>query len=103
MLTSDRRHFLRLTGLSALAGTAAFSQAAGLSAIPFATPVRFPGPLQPGAVIGVTSPSAGVKPGFRPRMRYAYRTLERMGHDLPPEYWGQIVEGVSGAVTRAAD
>jgi pimeloyl-ACP methyl ester carboxylesterase len=31
------------------------------------------------------------------------RTLERMGHDLPPEYWGQIVEGVSGAVTRAAD
>ncbi len=31
------------------------------------------------------------------------RTLERMGHDLPPEYWAQIVEGVTAAVARGAD
>ncbi len=29
------------------------------------------------------------------------RTLDRMGHDLPPEYWPQIVDGVASAVARA--
>jgi pimeloyl-ACP methyl ester carboxylesterase len=29
------------------------------------------------------------------------RTLERMAHDLPPEYWSQIVDGVAAAVARA--
>lgn len=82
MLTSDRRQFLRLTALSALAGTAAISQTAGGSATTSVSPVRFPKPLQPGDIIGVTSPSAGVKPGFRPRMRYAYQTLERMGYTI---------------------
>lgn len=29
------------------------------------------------------------------------QTLERMAHDLPPEYWPQVVEGVAEAVRRA--
>jgi len=29
------------------------------------------------------------------------RTLERMAHDLPPEYWPQVVDGVAAAVRRA--
>ena len=82
MLSSDRRHFLRLTGLSMLAGASMARAAARGSGASPVTPIRFPGPLEPGDVIGVTSPSAGVKPGFGPRMRYAYRTLERMGYTI---------------------
>ena len=30
-------------------------------------------------------------------------TLERMGHDLPPEYWDRIVEGAAVAIGRGSD
>ena len=41
--------------------------------------MRFPAPLRRGAVMGITSPSAGVKPQLEPRMRFAYGILANLG------------------------
>lgn len=46
------------------------------------TPIAFPRALRKGDLIGVTSPSAGVKPAMRPRMRFAYRHLRRLGYRI---------------------
>jgi len=32
-----------------------------------------------------------------------FRLLERMGHDLPPEYWARVVAGLADNLARAAD
>ncbi len=42
--------------------------------------VRFPRPLRPGDTIGVTAPSSGVRPSFRPRLDAAVRSLEERGY-----------------------
>jgi pimeloyl-ACP methyl ester carboxylesterase len=30
-----------------------------------------------------------------------FRALDGMGHDLPPQYWDRVVDGIAGAVTAA--
>lgn len=82
---TTRRAFLHYGGLAALAGSAglihpAALAAQGLTASAGPQPIRFPRPLPPGAVFGITSPSAGVKPQLRPRMQFAYQTLQRLGY-----------------------
>jgi muramoyltetrapeptide carboxypeptidase len=44
--------------------------------------IRFPAPLCPGDLIGVTSPSGGVGPELRPRLDTATRTLEERGYQV---------------------
>ncbi len=84
-MSTDRRQFLRLAGigilggatggsLSGLAGCGAQSGEIGSQRI------RYPAPLRRGAVMGITSPSAGVKPQLEPRMRFAYGTLAQLGY-----------------------
>lgn len=45
-------------------------------------PIRFPRPLVPGDLIGVTSPSAGVPPEMQPRLEVALESLRRRGYDV---------------------
>ena len=42
--------------------------------------MHFPRPLQAGDTIGVTAPSSGVRPSFRPRLDAAVRSLEARGY-----------------------
>lgn len=42
--------------------------------------MRFPRPLQPGDRIGVTAPSSGIQPSYRPRLDAAVRSLEDRGY-----------------------
>lgn len=44
--------------------------------------MRFPRPLRPGDTIGVTAPSSGIRPSYRPRLDAAVRTLEQRGYDV---------------------
>lgn len=44
--------------------------------------MRFPRPLQPGDTIGVTAPSSGIGPSYRPRLDAAVRSLEERGYDV---------------------
>jgi muramoyltetrapeptide carboxypeptidase len=44
--------------------------------------VRFPKPLQPGDRIGVTAPSSGVQPAYRPRLDAAVASLEARGYEV---------------------
>ena len=68
----DRRTLLTATALTVLAP--------GLPAAAAPTPIRFPQPLRKGDLIGITSPSAGVKDSLRPRMRFAYQRLSALGY-----------------------
>lgn len=80
-MTTSRRDFLRIGGLAAMAGSAGILHPA--EQMPVGEEIkrlRFPGPLRSGDVIGITSPSAGVKPALRPRMQFAYQTLIRLGY-----------------------
>lgn len=84
-MDTSRRHFLRLGGLATMAGSAGIVRsplldAEPLAASPGARSLRFPRPLRSGDVMGITSPSAGVKPALRPRMRFTYQTLNRLGY-----------------------
>ena len=45
-------------------------------------PVRYPQPLQPGDVIGVTAPSSGVATELRPRLEFCVDHLRRLGYDV---------------------
>lgn len=44
--------------------------------------MRFPSPLQPGDTIGVTAPSGGIRPSYRPRLDAAVRSLEKRGFSV---------------------
>lgn len=86
-MTLDRRQFLHLVGLTTLGGaTGAVGLGAGLtgcgtqSHAMTAQPIRFPPPLQPGNLLGITSPTAGVKAALGPRMGFAYATLGSLGY-----------------------
>jgi muramoyltetrapeptide carboxypeptidase LdcA involved in peptidoglycan recycling len=68
----DRRTFLTAAALTTLA------PAMPATAAP--ATITFPQPLRKGDVIGITSPSAGVKDVLRPRMRFAYRHLRGLGY-----------------------
>lgn len=85
MLSANRRQFLRLAGIGVFGGATAvvLSELAGCGAHSGqiqSKPIRFPGPLQPGDVLGISSPSAGVKQQLEPRMRFAYGVLEDLGY-----------------------
>ncbi len=43
-------------------------------------PIRFPAPLAPGDLIGVTAPSSGVAPPLQPRLDFALEDLRRRGY-----------------------
>src|SRR5690606_33881791 len=84
-MDTSRRHFLRLGGLATMAGSAGIVRsplldAELLAASPAARSRRVPGPLPSGDVLGSTSPSAGVEPALRARMRSTYRTRDRRGY-----------------------
>ncbi|KRF17766.1 peptidase S66 family protein [Nocardioides sp. Soil797] len=44
--------------------------------------IRFPRPLEPGDLIGVTSPSAGVQAEMQPRLEVALESLRSRGYDV---------------------
>ena len=44
--------------------------------------VRFPAPLRPGDLIGVTAPSSGVSDKLRPRLEFAAEVLRDRGYDV---------------------
>lgn len=91
----------RRTLLTAAALTLA---APGLPALASPQPISFPRPLRRGDLIGVTSPSAAVKPALRPRMRFAYQHLRALGYRVKEGtcLWGS---GLMSAPprTRAAE
>ena len=60
--------------------------------------IRYPAPLEPGARIGVTSPSAGVQESMRPRLDFAIDSLRRKGYDV---VIGDCMDG-SGVVSASA-
>jgi len=45
-------------------------------------PVRYPAPLRPGDLVGVTSPSSGVPADLRPRLAFCVEDLHRCGYDV---------------------
>ncbi len=68
----DRRTFLTAAVLTTLAPAMPTAAAA--------VTIGFPPALRKGDLIGITSPSAGVKDTLRPRMRFAYRHLRSLGY-----------------------
>jgi muramoyltetrapeptide carboxypeptidase LdcA involved in peptidoglycan recycling len=44
--------------------------------------LRFPAPLRPGDLVGVTSPSSGVPTELRPRLDVAVRTVRERGFEV---------------------
>jgi muramoyltetrapeptide carboxypeptidase len=73
----NRRDFLKLT-----AGTLALGVASsyGLPAAHGTGPIRFPRPLQRGATIGITAPSAGIGPELAPRVDFCLAKLRSLGY-----------------------
>ena len=68
----DRRTFLAAAAMTLAAPS--------VPAVAKPSPITFPPPLRRGDLIGITSPSAGVKPAMRPRMHFAYRHLRALGY-----------------------
>ncbi|MEO7752594.1 MAG: S66 peptidase family protein [Terracoccus sp.] len=46
------------------------------------SPIRYPAPLRPGDVIGVTAPSSGVEDELWPRLEVAVRSLQERGYEV---------------------
>lgn len=61
-------------------------------------PVRCPAPLQPGDLIGVTSPSSGVPADLRPRLDFCVADLRRRGYEVVV---GECMDG-EGVVSAPA-
>ncbi|MGD8150876.1 S66 family peptidase [Ornithinimicrobium sp. Y1694] len=64
--------------------------------------VRFPRPLQPGDLVGVTSPSSGVPDALRPRLEVALTTVRAHGFEVEV---GECMDGrghVSATVEQRA-
>jgi len=62
--------------------------------------MRFPAPLRPGDVIGVTSPSAGVSDELRPRLDFCVADLRRRGFEVEV---GQCMDGTGPTSAPAAE
>lgn len=108
-MLEDRRRFLRTAaaavGSGATAGVAPILAGCGAEAsAPTSEAVRFPGPLHPGDVLGITSPTAGVKAVLRPRMQFAYQTLQALGYPIREGncLWGETLLSAP-APDRAAE
>lgn len=80
-----RSDFLKLAGLTG-AGAALATAGAGAAADAGASSrtrrasVRYPRPLRPGDLIGVTAPSAGVGPDIEPRLDFCLGFLRSQGY-----------------------
>ena len=61
---------------------------------------RFPAPLRPGAVVGVTSPSAGVPAELRARLDVAVESVRSRGYDVVV---GECMDGARHVSAPAAD
>jgi muramoyltetrapeptide carboxypeptidase LdcA involved in peptidoglycan recycling len=70
----DRRTLLKASALAAVMGVASPAVAAQ------PIQIAFPPALKKGDLIGITSPSAGVKESLRPRMEFFYQNLRRLGY-----------------------
>jgi muramoyltetrapeptide carboxypeptidase len=84
-ISFNRREFIKAAGAALLASGAISSGCGTSSENTSNSVIRFPQPLKPGDIIGVTSPSAGVSPEIKPRMDFCYDYLRSLGF--------QIVEG----------
>ncbi|QFG68647.1 S66 family peptidase [Ornithinimicrobium pratense] len=62
--------------------------------------LRFPAPLRPGDLVGVTSPSSGVQTELRPRLDVAVRTVRQRGFEVEV---GRCMDGSSHISAPAAD
>lgn len=62
--------------------------------------LRFPAPLGPGDVVGVTSPSSGVSEDLRPRLEVALDTVRRRGFEVE---LGACLDGASHVSAPAED
>lgn len=62
--------------------------------------MRYPAPLRPGDVIGVTSPSSGVPDDLRPRLDFCVADLRRRGFEVEV---GRCMDGSGPASAPAAD
>jgi len=63
-------------------------------------PVRYPAPLRPGALIGVTAPSSGVPADLRPRLAFCVEDLRRRGYEVVV---GDCMDGEGVVSAPAAD
>ena len=62
--------------------------------------MRYPAPLRPGDVIGVTSPSSGVPDNLRPRLDFCVADLRRCGFEVEV---GQCMDGTGPTSAPAAE
>lgn len=62
--------------------------------------MRYPAPLRPGDLIGVTSPSSGVPDDLRPRLDLCVADLRRRGFEVEV---GRCMDGAGPASAPAAD
>ena len=62
--------------------------------------LRFPPPLRPGDLVGVTSPSSGVDAGLRPRLDVALRTVRQRGFEIKV---GACMDGITHISAPAAE
>ncbi|MFB9733012.1 S66 family peptidase [Ornithinimicrobium kibberense] len=61
---------------------------------------RYPAPLRPGDVVGVTAPSSGVGPALRPRLEVALGSLRDQGYAVR---LGRCLDGTGVVSAPAAD
>jgi muramoyltetrapeptide carboxypeptidase len=62
--------------------------------------IRYPAPLRPGDVVGVTAPSSGVPVRLRGRLEFAVRHLERAGYEV---LVGECIGPGDGITSAPAD
>jgi len=62
--------------------------------------VRFPAPLRPGDLIGVTAPSSGVPEVLRPRLEFCVQHLRERGYQVQV---GECMDGAGVVSAPAAD
>ncbi|MHB1139928.1 MAG: alpha/beta fold hydrolase, partial [Microthrixaceae bacterium] len=91
----DRSYDPAGTGRQFVAILASGSRAEGLASLSLPTVVLH-GDEDPLVHVSGGRRTAELVPGAE------FRLLERMGHDLPPQYWNRVVEGLSDNLSRAA-
>jgi muramoyltetrapeptide carboxypeptidase LdcA involved in peptidoglycan recycling len=63
-------------------------------------PVRYPAPLRPGDLVGVTAPSSGVGADLRPRLQAAVKAVEARGYQVVV---GDCMDGARHVSAPAAE
>ena len=62
--------------------------------------IRYPAPLRPGDLVGVTSPSSGVDESMQPRLRVAVQSVQDRGYQVVV---GDCMDGAGHVSAPAAD